>query len=351
MTRMRISLVTLGDPAKPTGGYLYHRRLAKAAPAYEAEISFVSFPDSVFPLPRLARRRIMRQAADADVVVVDSIAAAFVGKAPAALRPPVVGMLHQAPGGIDHGRVRTRVQAWLDRRAYRSMAMLLVASDSLAEETHALHADVRIIAPGRDVSTAAPAEVGDLRCGRRVAFVCVANWIPRKGIADLVEAFARLPERAATLHLVGDEDADPRYAKKVRRRLLELGDRVRVHGVVPQATVAGFYRAADAFVMPSYKEPYGTVYGEAMAWGLPVVGWRAGNLPYLADDGREALIVAPGDVSGLATALRRLSDDQDLRRALGRAALARASTFATWEQTAETFFGTLRSAIEASQAR
>ena len=40
-------------------------------------------------------------------------------------------------------------------------------------------------------------------------------------------------------------------------------------------------------MLPSWKEPYGTVYGEAMACGLPVVGWRAGNLPYLADDDRE----------------------------------------------------------------
>ena len=42
------------------------------------------------------------------------------------------------------------------------------------------------------------------------------------------------------------------------------------------------YRSADVFVLPSYREPYGTVYGEAMAAGLPVVGWRAGNLPNLA---------------------------------------------------------------------
>jgi len=49
-------------------------------------------------------------------------------------------------------------------------------------------------------------------------------------------------------------------------------------------------------VLPSLKEPYGTVYGEAMAFGLPVVGWRAGNLPYLAEDEQEGLILAPGDV-------------------------------------------------------
>ena len=75
--------------------------------------------------------------------------------------------------------------------------------------------------------------------------------------------------------------------------------------------MAALYAAADAFVLPSLKEPYGTVYGEAMAYGLPVVGWRAGNLPYLADDEREGLLVEPGDMRGLTAALQRLADDAE----------------------------------------
>ena len=58
--------------------------------------------------------------------------------------------------------------------------------------------------------------------------------------------------------------------------------------------MAALYRDADVFVLPSLREPYGTVYGEAMAAGLPVVGWRAGNLPHLAGHGREGLLVEPG---------------------------------------------------------
>lgn len=102
------------------------------------------------------------------------------------------------------------------------------------------------------------------------------------------------------------------------------------------------YRDADVFVLPSVREPYGTVYGEAMAAGLPVVGWRAGNLRYLARHGQEGLLVEPGDVAGLSCALRTLSEDEDLRTRLGAAARRRAATFPTWEQTAELFFATLR---------
>jgi glycosyltransferase involved in cell wall biosynthesis len=95
-------------------------------------------------------------------------------------------------------------------------------------------------------------------------------------------------------------------------------------------------------VVQSLREPYGTVYGEAMASGLPVVGWRAGNLPYLAGHEREGLLAEPGDLAGLVSALRRLAEDEELRTTLGVAARQRAATFPTWEQTAERFFTAVR---------
>lgn len=346
MTRTRISLVTLGDPDKHTGGYLYHRRLAAAAPRHEAEMSFASFPDKIFPLPALFGRAVMARASDVDVVVVDSIAAGFAAPWLRHATPLVVGMLHQGPGGIDHGWVRTHLQAWLDRRAYARMRAVLVASDSLAEKMRGTHRDIRVVAPGRDVAADTDPEIMDLRRGRAVAYLCVANWIARKGIVELLDAFATLAEGAGTLHLVGDDAVDPRYAREVRNRLHRLGDRVVAHGVVPEERVAALYRDADVFVMPSYKEPYGTVYGEAMAAGLPVVGWRAGNLPYLANDAREGFILTPGDTRALAGALHRLSGDGALRAAMGEAARARAAALPTWGETASTFFRELRDLIE-----
>src|SRR5205823_8144145 len=124
------------------------------------------------------------------------------------------------------------------------------------------------------------------------------------------------------------------HAAGVRTRLAQpdLTGRVVVHGPLPLEQVAALYQAADAFVLPSLKEPYGTVYGEAMAFGLPVVGWRAGNLPYLADHEREGLLIAPGDLEDLAAALRRLADDPGLRERLGAAARQRALSRPTWDQ-------------------
>jgi glycosyltransferase involved in cell wall biosynthesis len=291
-------------------------------------------------------------------MVLDSIAAAVVGPWLVFGGPPLpmVGMLHQPPGGIDHRPLRSYLQARLDRMAYQRARQLLVASESLAEELvrGGERAErIAVVPPGRDVALTASPPPGDVRQGRRAAFLCVGNWVERKGILDLLEAFARLDQRSATLHLVGDTATEPSYGQRVRARLAQtdVSQRVVVHGPLALEGVAAMYAAADVFVLPSLKEPYGTVYGEAMAFGLPVVGWRAGNLPYLAEHEREGLLVQPGDVAALTEALRRLAEDAGLRTTLGVAAKQRAESRPTWDEVAGLFFDHLRTVVAASQAR
>lgn len=345
---LAISLITLGDPDQLTGGYLYHRRMADAAAAHDAHIRFVSLPTRRFPLPALHARQALRQAQQrgSDLVVVDSIVAAFLGPA-LALRPPplpLVAILHQPPGGIDHAWPRARLQAGLDRLAYRRAARLILASAALAAD---LPADLRdravVVAPGSDTGPP-PSILLDLRRGRRLALLYVGNWVPRKGLLELLAAVAALPPQAVTLHLAGRDDIDPGYAARVRARLArpDLAGRVVVHGHLNRCQVNALYHSSDAFALPSIREPYGTAYGEAMAAGLPVVGWRAGNLPHLAQHGREALMAAPGDINGLTTALRRLADDELYRHRLAAAARQRATALPTWEQSADQLFTTLQ---------
>src|ERR1700736_3443060 len=124
MTRtLSAVLITLGDPGRLTGGYLYHRRLAELAARHRARLDFVSISDRPFPLAIVDAPSVMQQVrrTGAAVLVLDSIAAAFCGPWFALREPPLpmVGMLHQPPGGIDHGPLRTALQARLDRLAYR----------------------------------------------------------------------------------------------------------------------------------------------------------------------------------------------------------------------------------------
>jgi glycosyltransferase involved in cell wall biosynthesis len=351
---LEISLLTLGDPETLTGGYLYHRRMAEAAPLHQARLSFLSIPERFLGAGALSARRLLASAADCDVVVLDSIVAAHLGAWPtslAACGPPLVAMVHQPPGGIDRGRLSRALLAVLDRRAYRRARMIVAASETLVEALASAgysREQLKLIPPGRDplegIESSDPIELA----GPGARLLCVANWVPRKGIVELLEALSQTPPGTATLHLVGRTDLDSRYAKRVWRRIgrEDLTGRVVVHGPLARVRVAGCYAGADIFVLPAVREPYGTVYGEAMSAGLPVIGWRAGNLMNLAEDRREGFLVAPGDIAALSNRIILLSGNASLRDTMGAAARRTASRLPTWAQTADAFFAAVAEAAQ-----
>ena len=93
--------------------------------------------------------------------------------------------------------------------------------------------------------------------------------------------------------------------------------------------------SANVFAMPSTLEPFGLVYLEAMAIGLPIIALDDGGTPEVVVDGEQGLLSAYGDAPALAANLRRLMADAELRdewRASGR---ARAAQFTTKRQASE----------------
>ena len=344
---LRLTLVTLGDPNRRTGGYRYHRMMAQAAEDHRAEMRFASVPALPWPARAMPAARTLHEAAGgSDAILLDSIAAAFAAPWIPRLRSPVVAVVHQPPGGLEGRRLRRAAQRRLDAIAYRSADGVIGASESLVDDLREVGVAperILVVPPGCDVPVAVGPNL-DLRRGRRVSVLCIANWTPPKGILELVGAFATLPHQAATLWLVGDTHADPRYAGRVRRRIAapDLRDRVVVTGSVPVEEVGRFYRSADVFALCSYADAYGTAWAEAIAAGLPVVGWRAGNLPRLAEHGREALMAEPGDVAGLAFALVALVTDTRVRRGLAEGARRRAESLPTWRESADRFFAAIR---------
>ena len=286
-----MTLLTVGDPSRVTGGYLFHRRLAERAPDNGAELRFVSIPDLPLPWATAAGPAwlLARATRSADVLVLDSIAASAAAPWLGRVRAPVVGMLHQPPGGIDAPHFQRRFRRPLTgaRIAPARSSWWPATGSRPSSWPRVCRADrLRVVPPGKDLDVAAVGPTGEddigridrasLRRGRLMAAVCVANWLPRKGIVELLDAVAGLPDDVVTLHLVGDTATRGGYARRVHERIehADLRDRVVVHGLIHPAAVHRMYQTVDAFVLPSFEEPYGTVWGEAMAAGLPVVGWQ-----------------------------------------------------------------------------
>ncbi len=332
-----VTIVTRGSPSQVSGGHLYHRRMAERAAARDARLRFVS---------TTAVRNPWRHATG--VVLVDSLVAAAV--APWVWRRPrdrpLAAIIHQPPGGIGNSPRRTSWQRRLDCALYRRCDLLIVTGPLLARqlvEADGLRVDcLRVIPPGHDLPPGGQ-RVGDLRGGRRIALLTVANWLPNKGILDVLEAVAALPADDATLHLVGRDDVDRDYAKQVRTRLraADLAARVVVHGVVQPERVADLYAGADVFVFTSYAETYGMVVGEASAAGLPTVGWRTDHLRRHVTEDADGCLVDVGDIASLSAALHRLSVDGPRRHRLAAAARRRGQQLPTWDAVADDFYGAL----------
>ncbi len=146
--------------------------------------------------------------------------------------------------------------------------------------------------------------------------LCVAHLYPRKDVATLLAAMTRL-SADAVLRVVG---TGPELAR-LRRRAeeLRLASRVEFLGHVAFDRLAGEYRRADVFCLPSRQEGFGIVFLEAMAAGLPIVAARAGAVPEVVPDAMCGILVPPGSPDELAGALDRLLSSAGERHRMGEA--------------------------------
>jgi glycosyltransferase involved in cell wall biosynthesis len=144
----------------------------------------------------------------------------------------------------------------------------------------------------------------------------VGRLHPDKGIEEAVRSLTTLPDEA-TLTFAGSWD--PREESALEKLIDELGvsARVRALGRLPPEQVAELYRTSDALLFPvRWEEPWGLVPLEAMASGCLVLATgRGGSGEYLRD-GENCLLVPVRDPAALAAAVRRLSEDPELRERL-----------------------------------
>ncbi len=88
--------------------------------------------------------------------------------------------------------------------------------------------------------------------------------------------------------------------------------------------------------MPSLYEGFGLPAAEAMSCRLPIISTRAGALPeVVGEDGSSGVLVPAGDAGAIASALRHLLGDADLRKRMGEAGRKRVEESFSWRQAAE----------------
>ncbi len=160
--------------------------------------------------------------------------------------------------------------------------------------------------------------------------IFVGYHFERKGGYTLLDAFKRVRKAipGAELTIIGPV-------------LSNLPDGVKCIGRVDKNTPRGEarlhseYLKASLFVMPSQYEPFGVVFGEAMAHKLPCIGTDVCAIPEIIEDGKTGLVVPPNDSKKLSDAIMEMLEDPDKMKRFGEAAYCRYIKDFTWDSVAQ----------------
>jgi glycosyltransferase involved in cell wall biosynthesis len=167
----------------------------------------------------------------------------------------------------------------------------------------------------------------------------VLQLVDYKGADVLIRAFASVCQDYPGLRLKLGSDGPNRKDYEALAERLGIRERVDFLGLLERAEIAAQLRGCSFFVLPSRtnSESFGIAAAEAMALDKAVIVSRIGGLPTLVEDGETGLLVPPGDDAELASAIRRLLDDPEETRRLGRNAGKRVRENFLWRNTGELY--------------
>lgn len=239
---------------------------------------------------------------------------------------------------------------WIEIHTYRDSSLIVTPSKSSAEDLHRRCrvplGRIRIVPLAVDPSQYSSTSERDSSKLIRILFV--GPHEPRKGLANLIEAMARLrrADANAALTTVGRGP----MMKELKELAVRLGisDSVDFMGYVhpDSGQLPLIYREADIFAFPSSLEGFGLVLLEAMASGLPIVASDASAIPEVVGD--SGILVPPGDVDALANALESLISNPSLRKELGERGRRRVESRYSWQRVLPQVVEVYEEAIELS---
>jgi glycosyltransferase involved in cell wall biosynthesis len=303
----------IDDPAAPSGGNVYDRRVLSGLAALGWSVREHAVPGDWPDGDPAAVAAVVGTLPDGGLVLVDGLIGSAVPDVlvPAAARLRVVVLVHMP---LDSAA----------ERAVLAAARAVVSTSGWTRDRlrSAYGIEAHVATPGVDPAPLAAGSVA----GHRL--LCVGPVSRPKGHDLLLPAVTGLP---VELVCVGSLTRDPDL-------VAGLAPGARFTGPLTGADLAAAYAAADLLVLPSRAETYGMVVTEALARGLPVLATEVGGVPEAlgrAPDGSvPGLLVPPEDTAALTAALRRWLGDPDLRERLRTSAKARRGTLTGWDRTA-----------------
>jgi glycosyltransferase involved in cell wall biosynthesis len=232
----------------------------------------------------------------------------------------------------------------LGRVTLRSASRLMAISEHTRAYVRELAPNhpVRLLPLGVDTTRFTPVTTSSERqvIRRRLGWpdesfvvITLRRLVFRNGLDVLVEAATKLKANRSITVAIGGSGPERQLLQRVVQR--EKLDTVRLLGFVPDDALPDFYRAADAFVLPTRTgEGFGLVLLEAFASGIPAIATRGGGQEEAIQDGKNGILISAGDPTALAEAVSALEADRVRTRDMGKAARALAVQ-SGWERSVD----------------
>jgi glycosyltransferase involved in cell wall biosynthesis len=192
---------------------------------------------------------------------------------------------------------------------------------------------------GPEFLSVAPRRSYDRSCNK---LLFSGSWIDRKGARQIVEAFSVLADRHPSMQLgiLGAGVLASRVVADASRVLADfpasLHSRITVFPPLhSHADYAEVHLDYDIFLQPSFFEGMPATLIQAMGTGMPVIATATCGMKDVVEDGRNGLLIAPGNSGQIVGAIELLMTDSSLRRRLGQQAFSDAARKFTWRAVAE----------------
>lgn len=150
------------------------------------------------------------------------------------------------------------------------------------------------------------------------AIATVAGMYQRKGITELIAAFAQIAPDFPEAHLYLIGEGPDRQIFEAQAQATSVSKRIHFLGF--QSQPQRYLQATDIFVLASHQEPFGLVLSEAREAGCAIIASNVDGIPEALDQGAAGLLVPPKDRAAIAAALLELLQcSQQLQAWKGRA--------------------------------
>jgi glycosyltransferase involved in cell wall biosynthesis len=253
-----------------------------------------------------------------DLVFFDLVGLARVARLPLPGLPPARYAIFAHGVELTAARRGTRAHALAG--ADRLLANSEFTARVLAEQHPGARDRIRVVPlcidPARVAAWQAEAPADPPREPAALIVGRMASAERYKGHDLLIEVWpeVRRAVPGAELWIAGGGDDVPRLQALARAR---AGDAVHFVGRVSDAELAGLYRRASVYAMPSRREGFGLAWAEAMWFGLPCIGTSADAAAEVIADGDTGRLVPWADAGALARALVELLAHPDAARRMG----------------------------------